>query len=618
MNQVNTVLYGWKGRYRLLFDHLSQKRAFPRISELDPFAGWAHQGGMLAYGDGLGFNLFNTAGVGYWPLLGGLGATSDVYNDAEAPPSKTVEFSDVDGRLAAIAGSSETGHVVRVNWSGPTNGIGTTFTIGFHVLADALTAGRRLLNTEDDIAASHIRVTCSATGEITYATADASTGFTSVTSTDTISTSSMHSIVIQNDPTDSAKCRLFVDGVEQGTGGFAVHEFNVGRWFDFGIDADAVRNILITDTILSDEDIARFSDVTPPLTLTFVDSLAAETDVSDYVLGLPTDSLITYRMPDLTPGDYTVYATSDNGSTNTMPITIVDFDDFVVTDDYSSDFSDDCATRENWMCANYAYGGEQDGAVYSNGGVSVQNLKLLDGSIVLQAHGDNYTGNVFGVDENGNKAGRKTRVGSEVVSRNYFGFGSFTFTVRFPTEQGVAFSLWLENRQRIYSDDSRYATYAGRGLTERTDSFGTYVEQLHRVGLNWPQKLFYQDPGEDPSACAVELLTSIEDGTSGETRTKYNTEEFLSDGEEHTVTFVWSSTVVEILVDGNPVGSSSANVPFTPMRAHAAIWFPSVTDDYWAGQSAPWVSDGAVLYSFEYVAAADQTGLLNEGETNPI
>lgn len=165
--------------------------------------------------------------------------------------------------------------------------------------------------------------------------------------------------------------------------------------------------------------------------------------------------------PDFSVGNYAVeMVTASNKKSkklffnvNPLPIDTSGFD---------IDFTSDISFNNTFDALHKAWGG-------ANGGVVKENLSIqtIDGSklLVIESHGDLYTGTVQGVDNLGqpkfDASGNAwtNRVGGCVVSKNYCGFGSYETEAKVIPRLGVASAFWTFHYEEIYTADPRLSDF---------------------------------------------------------------------------------------------------------------------------------------------------------------
>ena len=199
------------------------------------------------------------------------------------------------------------------------------------------------------------------------------------------------------------------------------------------------------------------------------------------------DSKITATIdPDLTTGVYELKCKAANtGVLGSMQVEVVSVDNFVDKNGFDIDFTGDFDSAmslffEKFSANHTQWGGYNGGC---NGNLIYGNRK--NKSLIFEQHGDNYAGEVVGVAKpamdstykgygipakytanNDPQKGkdRLTRVGSIVVSNNYFGFGKFDITIKIPSgTYGVCLAMWLFHYIELFPYDPRWNGWIDRG-----------------------------------------------------------------------------------------------------------------------------------------------------------
>lgn len=129
---------------------------------------------------------------------------------------------------------------------------------------------------------------------------------------------------------------------------------------------------------------------------------------------------------------------------------------------FNIDFTNDVSFYNTFDALHKGWGG-------ANGGVVKENLYLdtIDGSVVLviESHGDNYTGTIQGVDNLGQPkfdvSGNAwiKRVGGCIVSKDYLGYGSYETTAKVIPYLGVCSAFWTFHYEEVYPNDPRESDF---------------------------------------------------------------------------------------------------------------------------------------------------------------
>lgn len=229
------------------------------------------------------------------------------------------------------------------------------------------------------------------------------------------------------------------------------------------------------------------------------------------------NKIISFTVPPNFPfGQYWIYLTDDIGrKSNKFSFSVIDL---VMEPDFIEDFTDPTAFKRRFQALHRQWGGKNGGVVEDN--VYIGN----DGSdkvLVLEAHGDNYTGSIQGADRFGNPAFDEfgnpitKRVGGVLVSRNYMGFGSFEILAKPVPQLGVASAFWNFHYQEVYETDPRWEKYTGdyvrtgelqRGLKSQ---FNTFQHQNANTSGTDNSSVFLTD------LAATTFTTGLKDDPAG-------------------------------------------------------------------------------------------------------
>lgn len=277
-------------------------------------------------------------------------------------------------------------------------------------------------------------------------------------------------------------------------------------------------------------------------------------------------------------------------------------------ENYTTDFTNPAEFRENFYLLNKQWGG-------ANGGVVAENASLANGKLTLRAQGDNYTGDIQGVDRDGIKKFHTdpadpqygepwtNRVGAAIVFNKKTGFGSYEAEVKIPNNLGVAYAMWTFFYNEIYPNDTRYDDYKAEGLHEQgSPEAGYYITRNHEIDIEFPSHL---DGGvyNQPSLSNVKLNTwrgELKTWGLPESDPNYY-EEYkdnltplganIADGEYHKLRFDWHYDRVEFYIDDVLMKTQTNTalgdtIPDITGHLTLGLWFPSA-----ALSDKPWLVD---------------------------
>lgn len=320
-------------------------------------------------------------------------------------------------------------------------------------------------------------------------------------------------------------------------------------------------------------------------------------DGSAYTYITRDTELIT-SVPNLVPGNYQVSILKANSlATADRFFTVVPFQ--ARTTPLSINFQ--TATLEeiqqSFIRAHKQWGG-------LNGGVISENVYLdrEQGVLKCRALGDLYTGALRGVDRFGKRTAQGTRIGGCVVTRDYYGPGSYRVVARLPSLTGVVSAFWTFHYEEGYHGSPVYNSHIADGLRPSGNAEdGFYTVRNHEIDIEIPTAL-----KTDPDVENVSYANGRFNTWRGELRnwdvpendpaywTEYIDEWIthgvnVNDGEFHEFRFDWYTAGiprVEFYIDSIPITTITEQIPDIPGRFWVGLWFPSATGNRWAGASA--------------------------------
>jgi beta-glucanase (GH16 family) len=110
--------------------------------------------------------------------------------------------------------------------------------------------------------------------------------------------------------------------------------------------------------------------------------------------------------------------------------------------EFFDDFNATSLNPNNWNVANQVWGNVSGRR--SNGGVVPQNVRLENGNLVIEAHGNNYTGPVQG-------HGQNIRVGGAISTVRQFASGKFEVRAKICPHPGALSAFWT-----YYNENDNY------------------------------------------------------------------------------------------------------------------------------------------------------------------
>ena len=215
-----------------------------------------------------------------------------------------------------------------------------------------------------------------------------------------------------------------------------------------------------------------------------------------------------------------------------------------------------------WLVAKKQWGG-----VGKNGGVVPENVHFPgDGTVVLRANGDLYTGPVRGVEKKDNtwvdlQHGRRT--GAAIATKEYFASGVYEVRMKVAPVKGVCSAVWTFYYEEVYPPGEPVQVVNHEidiELPGRPGEALTNISHTALLGNTWV--------GEKVSEHNVGYTTDLP---------------AQDDGEYHVYKFVWhtgdvskqQNKRVDFYVDGNKVSSSTDHVPTRAGRFWVGARFPN-------------------------------------------
>jgi len=247
---------------------------------------------------------------------------------------------------------------------------------------------------------------------------------------------------------------------------------------------------------------------------------------------------------------------------------------------FYDDFSGSALDPGNWLIAKRNWGGQLSQSTSFNGGVVPQNVKLRNGNLILEAHGNRYNGPVMGINKNGSMRTDGRRVGAAVATSNYYASGSYETRMKIAPVSGVASALWTFHYEELYPDDPGFICKE----VGCVDDDGYYAIN-HEIDIEFPGR-----PGpahQDFSFSKALLNTWVGENDDEYTTNFTDLGAAQNDGQFHTYRFDWHTgdanevRRVEFYVDNQLVNTTYTNVPTRASRFWIAAWFPRS----WAGQA---------------------------------
>ena len=215
---------------------------------------------------------------------------------------------------------------------------------------------------------------------------------------------------------------------------------------------------------------------------------------------------------------------------------------------FFDDFTGTSLNTSDWNIANTAWG--NIAGRRSNGGVVPENVRVTNGNLVIEAHGNFYTGPVQG-------HGQNIRVGGAISTKREFASGSFEIRAKICPQAGALSAFWTYYNP---NDDPNYN---------------------HEIDFEFPGR--NQEPNS-PATSSLEygLMTSWRGTSTSQYKTHDKYFGNQTDGNYHLYRFEWhtggngQTARVEWYYD-NVLMATNADPAFVPNHAGnywIGIWFP--------------------------------------------
>ena len=121
-----------------------------------------------------------------------------------------------------------------------------------------------------------------------------------------------------------------------------------------------------------------------------------------------------------------------------------------------------------WLVAHKQWGGSAAGSVVAD------NVRMVDGKLVLTAHGDLYDGPVRGINKDLSQRPDGKRTGAAIATNLYYASGSYEIRMKVAPTLGVCSAIWTFHYQEYYPGDPEY------------DGGGEYYAINHEIDIELP------------------------------------------------------------------------------------------------------------------------------------
>ncbi|MBR5512821.1 MAG: family 16 glycosylhydrolase [Ruminococcus sp.] len=233
-------------------------------------------------------------------------------------------------------------------------------------------------------------------------------------------------------------------------------------------------------------------------------------------------------------------------------------------DIFYEDFSGDILNSDKWLIAEKNWGGTVTVGGKTedyNGGVIADNVTLRDGNLVLTGLGNDYEGELKGINRDKSRREDGKRCGGAIATREYFGSGSYEIRAKIAPELGCCSAMWTFEYEEHYSEDKLQIVnheidieFPGR---DENDNFSL----THALCTTWTGE------GDNEHKTAIPYCGN------------------QADGEFHTYRFDWhtgsetETPRVDYYFDDVLTYTSYDFIPTNESRFWLGLWFPK----NWAG-----------------------------------
>ncbi|MEV4515215.1 glycoside hydrolase family 16 protein [Dactylosporangium sp. NPDC049525] len=259
-----------------------------------------------------------------------------------------------------------------------------------------------------------------------------------------------------------------------------------------------------------------------------------------------------------------------------------------------------------WVLPKKNWGGQYDANQSYNGGVHPQNVKLQNGNVVLEAHGDEYNGLPLGLNKRvkGGPPSTRTdgkRVGAAIATADYYGPGRYEIRMKVANAPGVSTAIWTYNYQELYAGQSQPVQPASLGWPDYTfqclpvgcpdpsNPGDGYYAVNHEIDIEFPGR-------SGPYTSDFSFRSAMFNTWTGENTNESNIQMMhnvlnpQNDGQFHDYVIDWHTNAtdggaakrVDFYVDGVKMATSTTHIPTRASRLWIATWFPNT----WAGTAS--------------------------------
>lgn len=218
--------------------------------------------------------------------------------------------------------------------------------------------------------------------------------------------------------------------------------------------------------------------------------------------------------------------------------------------DFFDDFNGTKLNSSFWKKENTKWG--ENPAKGTHGGVIPENVYVKDGNLVIRAHGNYYTGNIWG-------HGQKTKVGGVISSKKNFASGSYEVRAKICPQVGALSAFWTYYYKSDTANHEIDFEFPGRNQAPNTPD---------KSDLTWGLMTSWRGVGDD-----MHKTTDVPFGNQ-------------IDGQYHLYRFEWHTgsptqkARVEWYYDNKLMTTAYDFVPDRASKFWVGIWFPN-----WIGRA---------------------------------
>lgn len=238
------------------------------------------------------------------------------------------------------------------------------------------------------------------------------------------------------------------------------------------------------------------------------------------------------------------------------------------------DFDGNSIDTDKWLVVKKAWGG-------NNGGCVPENVSVSDGTLKLEGHGLNYSGNVPGIKRPDGKL-----TGAAIATKQYYASGSYEVKAKIAPELGACSAIWTFEYEEVYEGEP--------GFDPKYAIGGEYCTINHEIDIEIPTAT---SKNKEPNFSSARFNSFVRENDY--TSKKFDLDASLNDGQYHIYRFDWhtgsdtETPRVDFYIDGVMLYTINTDIPTNEGRFWIGLWFPcsidsdgdKVWDSGWAGKA---------------------------------